>query len=66
MRAAGVQTVTANADGTLGFAGGRWIAVDSLRFVKDSGTGYILFRADSTGAIRELFAGSFWGWQKLQ
>ena len=65
VRAAGVQTVTANADGTLGFAGGRWIAVDSLRFVKDSGTGYIVFRADSTGAIRELFAGSFWGWQKL-
>jgi CubicO group peptidase (beta-lactamase class C family) len=65
VRAAGVQTVTANADGTLAFAGGRWIAVDSLRFVKDSGTGYIVFRADSTGAIRELFAGSFWGWQKL-
>ena len=65
VRAQGVLTITANADGTLGFAGGRWIAVDSLRFVKDSGTGYIVFRADSTGAIRELFAGSFYGWQKL-
>jgi len=49
----------------LGFAGGRWIAVDSLRFVKDNGSGYIVFRRDNSGNIRELFAGAFWGWQKL-
>jgi len=66
IRAPGVLTVTANADGTLQFAGGRWIAVDSLRFVKENGGGYILFRTDSTGAVRELFAGGFWAWQKLQ
>jgi hypothetical protein len=60
------MTVTANADGTLGFAGGRWIAVDSLRFVRENGTGYIVFRADSSGAIRELFAGGFWAWQKAE
>ena len=64
-RAGSDMTLTANADGTLGFAGGRWIAVDSLRFVRENGTGYIVFRADSAGAIRELFAGAFWGWQKL-
>ena len=65
MRAGSVITVTANPDGTLGFAGGRWIAVDSLRFVKDNGSGYIVFRPDRSGNIRELFAGAFWGWQKL-
>ena len=65
VRASSLMTVTANADGTLGFAGGRWIAVDSLRFVKESGTGYIVFRTDDGGAVSELFAGGFWGWQKL-
>lgn len=66
IRAGSVMTVTAQADGTLGFAGGRWIAVDSLRFVRENGSGYIVFRADSTGAVRELFAGGFWAWQKVQ
>jgi hypothetical protein len=58
--------VTANDDGTLGFAGGRWIQVDPLRFVKDKGTGYIVFREDDKGAVRELFAGAYFGWQKLE
>jgi hypothetical protein len=58
--------VVANDDGTLNCVGGRWIAVDSLRFVRENGSGYIAFRADTTGAISELFAGSFWGWQKLR
>jgi len=65
VRAGSLMTVTANADGTLGFASGRWIAVDSLRFVRENGTGYIVFRSDSSGVIRELFAGAYWGWQKL-
>jgi CubicO group peptidase (beta-lactamase class C family) len=65
VRAGSVLTVTANADGTLAFAGGRWIAVDSLRFVRENGSGYIVFRTDASGAIRHLFAGGFWGWQKL-
>ncbi|HEX6031312.1 MAG TPA: serine hydrolase domain-containing protein [Tepidiformaceae bacterium] len=65
VRASGVTTVTANADGTLTFGGGRWIWVDSLRFVRENGSGYIVFRADSSGAIRELFAGAFWGWQRI-
>jgi len=65
IRAGSVMTVAVNDDGTLAFAGGRWVAVDSLRFVKDSGTGYIVFRRDSSGSVRELFAGAFWGWQKL-
>jgi len=66
VRAGSVMTVTANADGTLEFAGGRWIAVDSLRFVRANGSGYIVFRADSAGAVRELFAGGYWAWQKIQ
>jgi hypothetical protein len=65
-RAGPIMTVTARPDGSLAFAGGRWIAVDSLRFVRENGTGYIVFRADSTGAVTELFAGGFWGWQKVQ
>ena len=65
MRAGSLMTVTANADGTLGFAGGRWVWVDSLRFVRENGSGYIVFREDSAGVIRELFAGAYWGWQKL-
>jgi len=56
--------VTANDDGTLGFARRRWIWVDDLRFVRQDGTGYIVFRKDEKGAIRELHAGSYWGWQK--
>ena len=66
MRAGSSLTVTANPDGTLQFAGGRWIAVDSLRFVRSNGSGYIVFRADSAGTVQELFAGGFWGWQKVQ
>jgi CubicO group peptidase (beta-lactamase class C family) len=65
MRAASVLTVAANPDGTLNFAGGRWIAVDSLRFVRENGSGYIVFRNDPTGAVQYLFAGAFWGWQKI-
>lgn len=66
VRASSIIDVTANADGTLGFMGGRWIQVDSLRFVKDSGSGYIVFREDSDGKIRELFLGGFWSWQKVE
>ena len=65
IRASGLLTVTANADGTLQCLGGRWIWVDSLRFVRESGSGYIVFRADDSGAIRELFAGAYWGWQRI-
>ena len=65
VRAGSVMTVKANADGTLELAGGRWILVDSLRFVNATGSGYIVFRADSAGAIRQVFAGGFWAWQKV-
>jgi CubicO group peptidase (beta-lactamase class C family) len=66
IRAASLMTVTANDDGTLQFAGGRWIAVDSLRFVKESGSGHIAFRADSSGVIQELSAGAFYAWQRVE
>ena len=67
LRAPSVMTVVANGDGTLSFASGRWIAVNDgeLRFVHEKGSGYVVFRRDAAGAIRELFAGAFWGWQKL-
>ena len=65
VRAGSILTVTANADGTLKFAGNRYIAVDSLRFVQEKGTGYAVFRADSAGAVRELFAGGYWAWQRI-
>jgi CubicO group peptidase (beta-lactamase class C family) len=65
VRAGSVLRVTANPDGTLGFVGARWIWVDSLRFVQEKGTGYIVFREDSAGAIKQVFAGAYWGWQKL-
>ena len=60
-----VMEVKANDDGTLSLVGGRWVATDSLCFVRDSGSGYIAFRTDSTGSIAQLFAGSYWGWQRL-
>jgi len=66
VRASSIMDVTANADGTLAFMGGRWIAVDALRFVNDSGSGHIVFREDSDGTIRELFLGGFWAWQKVE
>ena len=65
VRASGLMTVTANPDGTLQFMGGRWIWVDSTRFVRESGSAYIVFRADSSGVMRDLFAGSFWGWRRI-
>jgi CubicO group peptidase (beta-lactamase class C family) len=61
----GRMTVAANPDGSLGFAGGRWIPVDSLRFVRENGSGHIVFREDEKGDVRELFAGAYWGWQKV-
>ena len=60
-----VLNVTANDDGTLTFAGGRWFEVEPLLFVRQGGTGYIAFRADAAGAITHLFAGSFWSWEKV-
>ncbi len=65
VRVSSLLPVIANDDGTLAFAGGRWVAVDSLRFVNDRGSGYIAFRADSAGAIQYVFAGAFWGFQKI-
>jgi CubicO group peptidase (beta-lactamase class C family) len=62
----GKLQVQANEDGTLGFAGRRWVQVDSLRFVREDGTGYIVFRKDEKGSIHELHAGAYWGWQKLR
>ena len=61
----GVQTVTADSTGAIRFAGRRWIPVGSHRFIREDGSGYIVFRGDEKGEIRTLFAGAYWGWQKL-
>jgi hypothetical protein len=66
LRAASVMAVTARADGTLDFAGGHWIAVDSLRFVNATGSAYLVFRSDTTGVVRELFLGGYWAWRKIR
>lgn len=58
-------TVTANEDGTLGFARKRWVWVEGTRFVREDGTGYIVFREDEKGSVRELHAGSYWGWENV-
>jgi CubicO group peptidase (beta-lactamase class C family) len=60
------MTVTANEDGTLKFAGGRWIQVEPLLFVRENGSGYIVFREDDKGEVHELFAGAYFGWQKVR
>lgn len=39
--------------------------MDSRRFVHDNGTGYLAFKSYSAGAITHVFAGAFWGWQRL-
>jgi CubicO group peptidase (beta-lactamase class C family) len=59
------MTVTANADGTLGFSGRRWIEAEPLLFVRDDGSGYIAFRADSAGRVTHMSPGSFWSFERL-
>ena len=65
VQASSLMNVRANDDGTLSFAGGRWIQVDPFRFVNERGSGYVVFRPDESGEIRDLFAGGFWGWRKI-
>ncbi|HKS23657.1 MAG TPA: serine hydrolase domain-containing protein [Thermoanaerobaculia bacterium] len=52
--------VTANEDGTITFAGGKWTEVEPGLFVRAEGTGYIVFRGD-----KYVFAGGFWSWEKV-
>ena len=47
--------VTVHPDGSLGFAGQRWVQVDSLLFRREDGARVLGFRADRDGAIRYLF-----------
>ena len=60
-----IITVTANADGTLGITGRRWVEEVPMVFVREDGTGRIVFRADSTGRITLLSAGGFWTFERL-
>jgi CubicO group peptidase (beta-lactamase class C family) len=47
--------VSVNSDGTIAFAGRRWIPRDSLLFVQDNGASVLGFRANAAGAITHLF-----------
>ncbi|MFL5553065.1 MAG: serine hydrolase domain-containing protein [Gemmatimonadaceae bacterium] len=60
-----ILRVVANPDGTLSFAGGKWIQVEPLLFVRENGTGYIAFRSNATGAIDLIAAGGFWTFERL-
>ncbi|HEX6751011.1 MAG TPA: serine hydrolase domain-containing protein [Longimicrobium sp.] len=59
-----VLDVTVQDDALL-FSGSRWIEVAPLLFVRHDGTGYIAFRTDSAGRVAEMYAGSFWSFEKL-
>ncbi|HET9370382.1 MAG TPA: serine hydrolase domain-containing protein, partial [Vicinamibacterales bacterium] len=48
-------TVEARADGTIDFAGQRWVQIAPLVFRRDDGKRVLAFRADSDGAISHLF-----------
>ncbi len=48
------QSVRANSDGSIAYAGGRWIAVESLRFRNVTDGRDVTFQTDSTGQIRFL------------
>jgi CubicO group peptidase (beta-lactamase class C family) len=61
----GVLAVTTGADGSLTFAGNRWIEFAPDLFVQPDGTGYIYFRRDGAGKVAELFPGSFWSFERL-
>ncbi|HEX6628909.1 MAG TPA: hypothetical protein VF105_13235, partial [Gemmatimonadaceae bacterium] len=61
----GVLEVTAGADGSLSFAGNRWVEFAPDLFVQYEGTGYIYFRRDSAGKVAEVFPGSFWSFERL-
>jgi CubicO group peptidase (beta-lactamase class C family) len=48
------QSVRANSDGSIAYDGGRWIAVESLRFRNITNGRELTFQEDSTGRIRFL------------
>jgi hypothetical protein len=61
----GVLTVTTGPDGSLTFAGSRWIESAPDLFVRSDGSGYLYFRRDSAGKVAEIFPGSFWSFERL-
>jgi len=55
-----ILDLKANDDGSIDFAGGRWIEVEPNLFVRHDGTGYIAFRDPY------LFAGGIWSFERLE
>jgi CubicO group peptidase (beta-lactamase class C family) len=60
-----VIEVAASPDGTLSMFGNRWIETAPDLFLRHDGTGYVYFRRDGTGAVTEIFPGSFWSFERL-
>jgi hypothetical protein len=52
-------------DNALVLTGRRWIEVVPLLFVREDGSGYIVFRTDSAGRVNGMSVGSFWGFERL-
>jgi hypothetical protein len=43
----------------------RYVEVAPLLFLREDGGAYVAFRADASGAIVEMYPGSFWAFERL-
>jgi CubicO group peptidase (beta-lactamase class C family) len=59
-----ILEVRADDEGLL-FTGSKWIQTAPLIFERKDGTGYLYFQTDAQGNVVALYAGAFWGWEKL-
>ena len=60
-----ILEVTAEGD-ALRFSGKRWIEVAPLAFVREDGTGIIVFRTDEKGEVATMLPGGFWSFEKVR
>lgn len=54
-----------NEGDALRIGGFRYVEVAPLLFLREDGSAYVAFRADESGAIVEMYPGSFWGFERL-
>jgi CubicO group peptidase (beta-lactamase class C family) len=59
-----VLEVKAENDG-LSIAGGRYVEVAPLLFLRDNGAGYVAFREDASGTVVEMHPGGFWAFERI-